>query len=71
MTNYSIDTGVPFDTSNYLKQFLIIWREPSSSIAIGFYIGVIRALNPTGTSSKSNVGMVVGMAALASIQLRH
>lgn len=60
LTNYSIDTGVPFDSSNYLKQFLIVWREPSSAISIGFYIGMIRAFTLTGASSKSHVGRVAG-----------
>ncbi len=57
----SIDTGVLFDSSNYLSQFLIIWREPDMTHVTGFYIGTIRSLNPSNNAT--HMGVVIGSSA--------
>ena len=60
----TIDTGIPFDSSNYLSQFLMIWREPDMTTLSGFYIGTIRALNDT--NSGTHMGIVVGSSAVTN-----
>lgn len=57
-TEVTINTGISFDSSNYLSQFLIIWREPDMTAVSGFYIGIIRAL--TKTNSGTHMGVIVG-----------
>ena len=57
----TIDTGIPFDSSNYLSQFLMIWREPDMTTLSGFYIGTIRA--SADTNSGTHMGIVVGSSA--------
>lgn len=64
-TAYSIDTGVPFDCSNgrnYLRQLLIVWREPDETTISGLvvcakrgYVGKI-----TNGSSRYYVGGAIG-----------
>lgn len=71
LNEYSIDTGVPFDCSgdNYLRQMLLIWREPDMKTISGLSIGVIRTFTsssadttrtPHGLLSGSNGGIVSG-----------
>ena len=64
-TEWSIDTGVLFDSSNYLSQFLIIWRESDMTSVTGFYLGAIRAL--TKSNSGTHMGIVVGSNAGANV----
>ncbi len=76
LTEYSIDTGVPFDCSgsNYLRQMLMIWREPDLTAIYGLSICVIRPFtkNPAaatavhGSISGSNSGMISSSSLLAS-----
>lgn len=61
----SIDTGVLFDSSNYLSQFLIIWREPDMITTSGFYIGTIRSLNKY--NSAVHMGVVIGSSAGSNV----
>ena len=69
LNEYSIDTGVPFDCSgdNYLRQMLLIWREPDMKTISGLSIGVIRTFTsrsnadvrtPHGLLTGSNGGLI-------------
>lgn len=64
-TEVIINTGIPFDSSNYLSQFLIIWREPDMTTVSGFYIGTIRALSETNSST--HMGVIVGSNPAANV----
>lgn len=54
----TINTGIPFDSSNYLSQFLMIWREPDMTAVSGFYIGIIKSLS--SSNSGVHMGVIVG-----------
>lgn len=63
LNEYSIDTGVPFDCSdgNYLRQMLLIWREPDMQSISGLSIGVIRTFTISSNSeSKTPHGLLTG-----------
>ena len=57
----TINTGIPFDSSNYLSQFLMIWREPDMTTVSGLYIGIIRAASKA--NSGTHMGVIVGSSA--------
>ena len=65
VTEWSIDTGVPFDCSNkrnYLRQSLIVWREPDETTISGLVVCAKRGYKSTMTNGSSTyyVGGAVG-----------
>lgn len=64
LTEYSIDTGVPFDCSgsNYLRQMLMIWREPDLKTISGLYVCVIRTSSSSADGTNTAHGAAVGFA---------
>lgn len=71
VTEWSIDTGVPFDCSNegnYLRQSLIVWREPDETTISGLVVCAKRgyAAHMTNGSSSYWVGGAVGSSGGAS-----
>lgn len=65
VTEWSIDTGVPFDCSNernYLRQSLIVWREPDETAISGLVVCVKRGYTAhmTNGSSSYYVGGAIG-----------
>lgn len=65
VTEWSIDTGVPFDCSNkrnYLRQSLIVWREPDETNITGLVICAKRGYTDTMTNGSSSyyVGGAMG-----------
>ena len=65
VTEWSIDTGVPFDCSNegnYLRQSLIVWREPDETNILGLVVCVKRGYTAHMTNGSSSyfVGGAIG-----------
>ena len=65
VTEWSIDTGVPFDCSNkrnYLRQSLIVWREPDETTISGLVVCAKRGYTRTMTNGSSSyfVGGAIG-----------
>lgn len=65
VTEWSIDTGVPFDCSNkrnYLRQSLIVWREPDETTISGLVVCAKRGYASTMTNGSSGyfVGGAIG-----------
>lgn len=65
VTEWSIDTGVPFDCSNernYLRQSLIVWREPDKTTISGLVVCVKRGYKAHMTNGSSDyfVGGAIG-----------
>lgn len=65
VTEWSIDTGVPFDCSNernYLRQSLIVWRELDETTVSGLVVCVKRGYTADMTNGSSDyfVGGAIG-----------
>lgn len=63
VTEWSIDTGVPFDCSNeinYLRQSLIVWREPDETTISGLVVCAKRGYK--GTMINGSLDYFVGGA---------
>ena len=65
VTEWSIDTGGPFDCSNegnYLRQSLIVWREPDETPILGLIVCAKRGYTAhmTNGSSSYYVGGAIG-----------
>lgn len=72
VTEWSIDTGVPFDCSNkrnYLRQSLIVWREPDETTISGLVVCAKRGYTRTMTNGSSSyfVGGAVGSSGGSSV----